>query len=142
MTLPRPSSVLVPNVMPNCVSWLSLSALCAVLTVEGHAFEVLLVDDVHDTGDGVGTVDGRSAARQHVDALDELRRDGVVVHRGRARQTGHEAAAVNQRQRAIDAEIAQIDRRDASARGQEVRIRAAQGRCAERGILEQDVPAG
>jgi hypothetical protein len=36
-----------------------------------------------------------------VDALDELRRDGVVVHRGRARQTDT-AAAINQRQGAIN----------------------------------------
>jgi hypothetical protein len=42
-----------------------------VLRVDAHALEVLVHDEVDDAADGVGAVNGRGAAGQHVDAFDE-----------------------------------------------------------------------
>src|SRR5207237_7182051 len=56
------------------------------------------------------TVDGGGAVFQDLDALDRLRGDGVQVHGGRGAETaGHHAASVDQHQRALDAEAAQVD---------------------------------
>ncbi len=99
-------------------------------------------DDVDHTGDGVGTIDGRSALLQHFDTIDHARRDSVQIDRsGHARARGaiHPAQAVHENQSARRAEITQIDfscaGADAAAiwrvaeiaRGVEPRVEAAAG---------------
>ena len=98
----------------------------AVLRIEPHAFELVVHDEVDDAGDRVGAVHGGRAARQHFDALDQRRRNLVQVGRGRGvlrRIAGHQAAAVDQHERALRAEVAQIDGRRA---GRAVRQVAAE----------------
>ena len=56
------------------------------LGVDAETAEVGVHDEVDDARDGVGTIDRRSTAGQHVDALDQRRRDEVDVR--------HVAAAV------------------------------------------------
>src|SRR5690606_36496430 len=58
-------------------------------------------------GDGVGTVDGRGAILQDLDALDDRRRDRVEVDR--AAQRLDPATAVDEDQGARGAEVAQRD---------------------------------
>ena len=101
-----------------------------------HALgEVLLQDDVHHAGDGVGAVDGRGAVLQHLDALD--RGDGNHVHvdellgaeaRGAAalaeRRERH-APAVEEDERGIDAEPAHRDAGRAGRGGVDAILREA-----------------
>ena len=54
----------------------------ARLRVDAQAGEGVVHDEVDDAADGVGTVDRRSAAGQHVDPLDQLRRDEVDIGNG------------------------------------------------------------
>ena len=50
-----------------------------VLGVDLHAFEVMLHDEVDDAGHGVSAVNGRGAAGQDVDALNQRGGDEVQV---------------------------------------------------------------
>ena len=71
----------------------------AVATVDLDAFVMRIQYEVDDAGDGVCTVDCRSAARQNIDAVDEIRWNLVDIRRrGSISQTGAglHAAAVNQ----------------------------------------------
>ncbi len=94
----------------------------AVLSIEPHAFELVVHDEVDDARDGIGAVYGGRAARQHFDALDQRGRYLIQVRRSGAvlrRIARHQPAAVDQHQRALRAEIAQIDsRRTGRAVGQ------------------------
>ena len=83
-----------------------------VLAPELDAVEAVLEDEVDDAGDGLRAVDGRCAAGHDLDAVDEVGRDVVEVDRRRTGQTRDEAAAVNEHERAVRAEVAQVDRRD------------------------------
>ena len=78
--------------------------------------KIVLHDEVHDTGHGVGAVGGRCAAGQHFDALNQLSRNQIDIRRGRidttGRRTGRQAAAIHQHQCALGAEIAQLQRGD------------------------------
>ena len=78
--------------------------------------KIVLHDEVHDTGHGVGAVGGRCAAGQHFDALDQLSRNQVDIRRGgidtTGRRAGRQAAAIHQHQCALGAEIAQLQRGD------------------------------
>ncbi len=68
-------------------------------------------DDVDDAGDGIRPVDRRCAILQHFDVIDDARRNGVEVGRGRdAARRGlvHPAKAVDQHQHAFRAEVAQV----------------------------------
>ena len=58
------------------------------------AFEVFAGDDVDHTGDGIGTVDGRGAVLQDVDAFNDGDRDGRQVNR--TVDVGNPALAINQ----------------------------------------------
>ncbi|EEF25057.1 conserved hypothetical protein, partial [Ricinus communis] len=79
--------------------------------LRGHlrAFELGLGDEVDHAADGVGTVDRRGAVAQHFDAGDGAHRNhvqvGVAVGDGLVGQ----AAAVQQHQRAVHAQAAQVD---------------------------------
>ncbi len=74
------------------------------------ALEVLLGDDVHHAGHGVGAVDRRGAVLQHFDAFDQRDRDHVEVDRtvGAGAAVDH-AAAIEQHERAVDAQATQVD---------------------------------
>ena len=103
-----------------------------------HAFEVVLHDEVDDTGDSVRTVNGRTrTGGQDVDALDQRGRDGVEVDRGRARQARNDAAAVHQDQRTIDAQVTQVDGSDTGRTGAERGVGTRQGRRTEDRVAQQ-----
>ncbi|MNE13005.1 hypothetical protein D3C80_1058290 [compost metagenome] len=83
----------------------------SILHLRLDAVEVVLEDQVDDPGHGVGAIDGRSAARLHLDPLDqrgwnvaqvEGQEVGIV---GRARTP----ATVHHGQGAADAQVAQVD---------------------------------
>ncbi len=92
------------------------------LGVHFDAFEVILQDEVHDAGHGVGAVHGRSAARDRLDALDGGRGDrvGVDNQRGVRRLC---AAPVDEHERAVRADTAQVQAADAE-RGRRARLQA------------------
>ena len=87
------------------------------LDVDVHALVVLLEDDVDGAGDGIRAVDRRTADRDRLDGGDQLGRNDVEVDLatgrcdaadgGRVRR--HEAAAVDEGQRALRAEREQIN---------------------------------
>src|SRR5690606_6054672 len=79
----------------------------AVIGVEFSAFESATGDDVHHAGNRVGTLDGRGAVLQDLDALDRRRRDLAEILQ--AGGVGAEALAVDQDQGAGSAEVAKID---------------------------------
>src|SRR5205085_8228155 len=81
----------------------------AALAAQTDAVIVAAEHEVHHAGDGVRTVDRRAAARDHVDALDEVARDGVDVDQIVAGAGGDVAAAVDQHQGAGRAETAKIE---------------------------------
>lgn len=100
-------------------------------TVAGRELQALDVgarDDVHDAGYRIGAVDRRSAVLQHLDAADDRRRNGVQVRGavGAGAAVDH-SAAVEQYERAVDAEPAQIDRRRAPAPRRPVGVALAAG---------------
>jgi hypothetical protein len=85
------------------------------LAADLDALIVAAQHEVDDAGDGVRTVDGRIAAGDDVDPLDQVvrnridvRRDGVVQDVG-----GDVAAAVDEHERAERAEAAQIEQVEA-----------------------------
>ena len=91
---------------------------------EGHvnrrALVVFLQDHVEHAGDRIGAVDGGRAVLQILDALDGGRGNAVEVENGLRRaagaigeRIGNGAAAVDEREHAIRAEAAGIDRRRA-----------------------------
>ena len=103
VTLPRPSAKFLPYMAETY--WLPPKPCLgdAGLAADLEAFEVAPQDEVDDAGDGVRTVDGRVAAGDDVDALDEVVRDRVDVRRhGVVENVGGDvAAAVDQHQRAL-----------------------------------------
>ena len=81
--------------------------------VHRGAIDLLLQDEVDHPGDRVRAVDRRGAAGQHFDALDHPDRDvgdigEVAAALERHREIG-DAAAVDQHQRVVGAEAAQVD---------------------------------
>ena len=89
--------------------------------VIGHAHlgagVILFEHDVHDAGDGLGTVDGAGALGQDVDALDGGNRDAVHAEvlpaagaAGRLLAGVGNAAAVDQHEGGIAAEPAHVER--------------------------------
>jgi hypothetical protein len=66
-------------------------------------------DEVHHAADRVRTVDRRAAVRQDFDALDHRHRDDVQVDGLADAGTLGGAAPVDQHQRALGAEAAQVD---------------------------------
>ena len=76
-----------------------------IVAVELDAFEILLQDEVDDARDRVRPVDRRGAAGQHVDPLEQRRRDDADV----LAVLRAEALAVDQDQSALEPEAAQLD---------------------------------
>ncbi len=96
----------------------ALAGAAAVLVAaEGHvdrrAVDLLLQIEVHHARDGVRAVDGRGAAAQHLDAVDHAQRDRRGVGEGALAVVGQreigDAAAVDQHQRMVGAQAAQVD---------------------------------
>ena len=87
------------------------------------AVKALAGDHVDHAGDGIGTVDGRSAVLEDLDALDGRHRDlaQVLVAAG----GGAQALAVHQHQGAVGTQVAQVDvvTTDVLARGQRIGTR-------------------
>ncbi len=84
--------------------------------VDAEAFVIGVEHEVDDAGDRVRPIDRTGAAGQHVDAFDQRGGDHVDVGgrtRGAARRgvARHQAAAVDQHQRARFTQVAQVDRR-------------------------------
>ena len=99
--------------------------------------EVLAGDDVDHTGDGVRAVQCGRAIGEHFHALDNRRGNRSQV--GVATGADAHAAAVDQHQAALRAEVAQADVRAAEVARRTQRRRAAQARCAGGGDVLQDV---
>ncbi len=83
----------------------------AELAVDFDALEVLAHHEVHHAGHGVRTVNGRGAAREDFDVVDERRWDRVQVGGGVQRIARHQTGAVDQHQRADGAQVAKVDSR-------------------------------
>ena len=81
------------------------------LGVDFQPLEILLHDEVNDTGNGVRTIDRRSAAGENLDPLDQGRGDEVNVRRDENGVAGLQALAVDQNEGAARAEAPQVDRR-------------------------------
>ena len=83
----------------------------AALGAELETVIVAAQDEVDDARDRVRTVNRRVAARDDVDAFDQVVRDGIDVGRHGIVQNvgGNVAAAVDQDQRALGAEAAKIE---------------------------------
>lgn len=112
-------------------------------TVEFDALVILLQDDVDGTGDRVRTVDRRAADRHDFDTVDEARRDLAEVDRAagnraedRRRGRADEAHAVDERQRALRAEVVEVGEGLAGAEAA-LRARDAVARHAEARQLQQ-----
>ena len=84
--------------------------VAADLTLDLETLQPGVEDEVDNTRDRVGAVDGRRATGQHFDALDDGCRDAIDVRYGKARIARHEAMAVYEHQRPHRAEAAKIDR--------------------------------
>lgn len=78
-------------------------------------FEIVLELEIDDAGNRIRAVNRRSAAGDHFDALDQLRRDLVDVDRP-VLNARNDAMAVDEHQCPVRPDAAQIDRCDATAR--------------------------
>src|SRR3546814_12631321 len=97
----------------------------AILGIGLYPLEILAHDEVDDARNGVGPIDGRSAAGHHFDPLDQRGRDHVEVDDA-VRIIRNEALAVDQHQRALLAEVAK--------RSEERRVgKECVGTCSSRG---------
>ena len=90
----------------------------AILAVDFHALEIPAQNEVDDTRDGIRSVHGRGAARDHVDALDHCGWNLIQISRRirveRVRIAVTEALAVNEYQGALGTQTAQVNGRDAA----------------------------
>ena len=90
---------------------------------------MVLEDEVDDARDRVRTVDGRIAARDDVDPFDQVRRDGVRIDRDAVVEhvRADMAAAVDQHERALRVEAAQIEQVEAGCAEEAGGVRGAEG---------------
>ena len=79
-----------------------------------HALEVFAQDDIDDTRNGIGTIDGRGAVTQYLNALNCRKRQQVQVGlgTGTGEETGRrrrrKSTAVQQDQRVVRTEAAKV----------------------------------
>ncbi len=106
-----------------------------------HAIEMIVHDEVDHARDRVGAVDSGFAAGQHVDVLNEVAGDGVDVDRRIARKARNMATAIDQHQRALRAQIAQIEQIEAGCADPRIvaRIVAGRRRALQRRIAGQEI---
>jgi hypothetical protein len=114
----------------------------AELTIELDALEVLLHYEVDDASRGVGAINGGGTAGHDIDALDHCRRNLVQVGRRirvfGVRIAGAQAPAVDQHQRSLWPEAAQVGSRHAAGAGQRIVVVAQVGRRSD-DVLRQRV---
>src|SRR6202043_505618 len=112
----------------------------AVLPIDLNAFEVLLENEIDDACDGIGAIGGRRSTRHYIDPLDQRHRYLVYIGRdiliGGAGVTSAEPAPVDQHERALRTQAAQVHRREASGRRQRAR-RVTEVRIGSDDILRQ-----
>src|SRR5262249_25950306 len=100
--------------------------VAAQLAINLDALEVLLGDEVDDTGDGVRAIDRRRATSQHIDTLHEGTRNLVDVRCRRLddglRRADAQPAAIHQYQRAIRTKATQVGRGDTACGCQAARL--------------------
>ena len=91
------------------------------IAIHFKAFKLSAHDDVDNPSHGIGTVEGRTAIRQHFNAFHHYQRNAVDIHELTAAAggcgSGHLAFAIDQRQRGVLAKIAQVDVRGAGKSG-------------------------
>jgi hypothetical protein len=85
---------------------------------------------------GVGAVDCRAAARDHVDAFDQVAGDGVDVDQEVARLRRDVTAPVDEHQGPLDAETAKIEDVEAGGADEAVRVSLAEGRTKRGEVVE------
>ena len=83
----------------------------APLDIDFEAFEVVFHDEVDDAGNSIGAVNGRGAAGQYLDALDQRGRDRIDVDGLGTRRTGYVAPAVDEHEGAFRAHAAKLEHR-------------------------------
>jgi hypothetical protein len=103
-----------------------------VLARDLHAFETGLGDEVDHAADGVRTVDRGGAVAQDLDAGDRAHRDHVQVRVAVGDRLVGQAPSVEQHQRAVHAQAAQVD----------VGARAGVRRCEGRGLRQRHHQVG
>ncbi len=138
VTLPRPSAKFLPYMADTYWLPAAPSSLIAALAADLEALIVAAQHEVDDARDGVRTVNGRVAARHDVDALDQVVRDRVDVHRhGVVENVARDvAAAVDQHQGALRAEAAKIEQVEAGDADAEARILLGEGRAQLRQLVQ------
>ena len=111
------------------------------LSPREQAFEVALQHEIDDARHAVGAVDCRCAARGDVDALDQVDGNRIDVDRCGTRQAGNVATTVNQHQRPVRSQVAQVQKVGAGAaeRARRPGLGAAGGRVQQRRILRQEI---
>ena len=102
-----------------------------------HAIEVAPGDQVDDAGDRIRAVQRRRAVLQYLDALDHCRR--YLRNVLQAAGGNAQPLAVDQHQRAVGAEVAQVDVRAAHRLTRGQGRRAADRRAAGAGDVLQDI---
>src|SRR6266404_2850503 len=91
----------------------------ARVSIDAHALEVVVHDEVHNTRDGIRAVGRGGTSGEHVNALDESHGNLVdvsgrsvaqvrIVSRATARVATHQAPSVDQYQGALRTEAAQV----------------------------------
>ena len=111
----------------------------AGIAAELQALITLVEHEIDHARDRVGTIGGRCASRNHLDAADELLGEGVDVDKA-LHGRRHGPPPVEQDQRPFQPEIAQIDRVDARQAGADVEAGIRQLRAAcDRGELADEV---
>ena len=70
--------------------------------------EIVLHHEIDDARNGIRTVNGRLTARQHIDPLDQIAWNGIDVDRALAGHAANMAAAIDEHERALRPQIAQI----------------------------------
>ena len=87
----------------------------AVGALRFEAIHVAPVDEVGDTGDGIGTVNGRRTVGDDFDAADAQHRDHTRIGQHGFTANGGHAVAVEQGQRREDADIVDVGQEAAGA---------------------------
>src|SRR5579871_2963079 len=107
---------------------------------EGTGFGTAVVldgDHVHDTRDGVGTVNGRGAVLQDLDVVDDGGRHGEEVHH--VGDVRHPATAVHQHQQTEGSQVTQVEVLFAVVTVVDL---AVQGRTGRRQVLQHVADGG
>src|SRR5690606_17408310 len=111
----------------------------AVLGLRLYALEVVAVNEVNNASDGVGTIQRRGTAGQHVDPLKELSRNNVQTDWSGAGHTRYDATTIDQNEGTIRAQVAQVNSSDTGSRGEESRVCPAECRSAECRVFQEQL---